>query len=108
MKFFAFIMAFLMLGLSGLPCRDGAVANAAKTSVSHDIAGHEDGHRDGTHQDFCSPLCICSCCSVVTQYNPSPSVEIVSFENHIQHLSFYSGSLISISLPIWQPPQLVA
>lgn len=92
-----------MLGLSGLPCRDAAVANATKTSVVHDIPGHEDGHRDS-----CSPLCICSCCSVVTNYHPFTLIEIASPENRIKHLSFYSGSLISISLPIWQPPQLVA
>lgn len=104
MKFFAFVMAILILGLSGLPCRDGN----AKESVSQNISTHEDDHQDDAHEDSCSPLCTCSCCSVVTNYYSSISVDIIAFENHIEHLSFYSGSLINLSLPIWQPPQLLS
>lgn len=106
MKFFAVIMAMLILGLSVLPCRDDAFKDHAKYSML-EVSHNEDGHNEG-HADNCSPLCICSCCSVVTVYNTPILIELPNFENRIEHVSCYSGALINISLPVWQPPQLIA
>lgn len=106
MKFFALIMATLILGLSVLPCMDSSFKSNAKNAVVD--VDHHDGDSSQEHTDNCSPLCICSCCSVVSVYSASVSVDLPRIENHIEHASYYSGSLISISLPVWQPPQLAA
>lgn len=97
----------MILALSVLPCGDAkAMAINVKEQITRDSHNAADDHEDN-HQDNCSPLCICSCCSVASVFNPLISVEVNPIENHISHASRYSGALISISLPIWQPPQLV-
>lgn len=108
MKLFSFIMAFLILGLSVLPCRDAKAATLnAKDLITKALNAHADDHENNGHEDNCSPLCICSCCSVASVFSPSVSVEIAAPENHINHNSHYSGSLISISFSVWQPPRLL-
>lgn len=107
MKFVTFIVAFIILGLSVWPCGDAkSMTMNVKEPITQDLHSSPDDHKD-SHQDNCSPLCICSCCSVASVFNPLISVEVSPVENHISHESRYTGALISISLPIWQPPQLV-
>ncbi|WP_339071189.1 hypothetical protein [Chitinophaga sp. 212800008-4] len=90
-----------MLLLSWLPCNDHSSEAGGQVvmATSHE---HESGF-----VDFCSPLCICSCCNV--QVTPSSSI-IVYF--HIkQALIDYPvlpvNPLPSLPDNIWQPPQLV-
>jgi hypothetical protein len=53
-------------------------------------------------------LCICSCCSVAPIPSPTIAVETLVERVHPVPASVYTGQLLDISLPIWQPPQLIA
>jgi hypothetical protein len=91
------------LGLNVLPCSDVAESQQVveHTELSQDLE-HED------HEDFCSPFCQCSCCSIsVITYvmnsidlesNPTIEILTVSFYKNPQY-DVYQGSLL-------QPPQL--
>jgi hypothetical protein len=105
MKFFAFIMAILVLALSIMPCADGAIAmnqteiktEISKTTHQHDVPNH----------DICSPFCHCACCSAVTVI---PFISIINTELAISDktkAAFLPSQVIDITLPVWQPPQLV-
>lgn len=97
-----------MLGLSCLPCSDkNALLSSSQSGIESTISSNQDHQNE--HQDLCNPFCACSCCGV-TQVNPKCS----SFEFEIvKHMSSYadnylSASIVTIALPIWQPPQLKA
>ena len=108
MKILVFILSFIMLGLSCLPCSDkNAFLASSQTSVENTISTNQ--HHQNDHQDLCNPFCSCSCCGV-TQVNPKVSsfeFEIVKPASSYTD-SYLSASTITIALPIWQPPQLKA
>ncbi|MBN9299233.1 MAG: hypothetical protein J0I41_19685 [Filimonas sp.] len=102
MRFSAFILAIIVLVLSCLPCTDsGATALKARTEVSSSkqLPGHAE-------RDFCTPFCVCSCCSAVyfTYSFPVTTPPVVTASNI--YISFLSAPLIEIAYAIWQPPQL--
>ena len=105
MKLFTFIMAFIFLALSCMPCMDAqnelSVSSPQQLQSTTDHGGHNDA-------DKCSPLCVCGCCSTVTflalDYKVNTAFKISSI-SYSTHLPF---SVIEISLPVWQPPKLVA
>lgn len=104
MKIFAFIMAFLVLAQSMLPCADQDLAvdgNKAKTEITKPAK-----QGNSAREDACSPFCHCTCCA---------GVSVNHLISSIDHLIPYGDKLITaflpartfeIALPIWQPPQL--
>jgi hypothetical protein len=100
MKFFGYLMAFLVLSLSCFPCADNAPAamNESKTEMSMPA------HPQDNHEDNCSPFCQCSCCSgfsinhFITFFSPSPIICSKDFP------VFRPAGPSKISLPVWQPP----
>ena len=58
MKLFAYILSFIVLALTAIPCVDVPKDNALqKIELSKDTAGN---HQDDF--DHCSPFCTCNCC----------------------------------------------
>lgn len=107
MKVFAFIFSFIMLGLSCLPCSDGKLFAKKNTTHSVEIAKSQSDHQD-THQDLCNPFCTCACCGTTTECPKVFSI-VETLPDHRTYKDNYSSSSIgSVSLPIWQPPQLFA
>lgn len=105
MKFFTFIMAFLVLALSCLPCADQDVDvkdNNAKTELSKSTDG---AHK--SHDDCCSPFCHCSCCSTYLVAQSIPFFAFTRVYSSAYFETLVDDDLIEISLPVWQPPQLV-
>lgn len=104
MKFFAFILAILVLVVSIMPCADGAIAmnkSEIKTEISKAIHQH-----DVPNHDICSPFCQCARCAGFTiTHFPSSFVIPVTVNKQIS--SFLPSEIIDITLPILQPPQLV-
>lgn len=104
-NFLGYIMAFMVLAFSLLPCADGAPAVEGK--ASHELVKKMPQHSDGDNNDACSPFCICSCCTgfsitakLLVPFTITPFVETA--------FTFYiPDRLYSIAFPIWQPPQLV-
>lgn len=87
-----------------VPCADHAQeSTAVHTSLSKDL-----DHNEAEHVDYCSPFCICSCCSTALNIEDTliisfittllQSKDEIAYENN-----FYSFDYSSI----WQPPQLV-
>ena len=102
MKLFAFIMALLVLTLSCMPCADEALpGEKANTALSKACSNSDD------HTDDCSPFCTCNCCAGFTinvsflQITGSISTVVAKNKIHLPE------RISNVSLPIWQPPQLV-
>ncbi len=103
MKFFAFIMAFLVLALSVMPCADSyAMDNKEKNEVSKSA-----NQQDEDQQDECSPFCHCTCCAGFSVNHCIAAIATIPIyaSNHLS--SFLPSDIIGITSPIWQPPQLV-
>lgn len=89
--------------LACLPCLDhDSVFTADKFHVINDILFTE-GHY---HNDFCSPLCVCSCCSTVVEViNNSTDIKMPIDDQNIQYS--YSKDFFSLFYSaIWQPPKI--
>ena len=111
MRFLSVLIAVLVLALNCMPCSDAGLwaheGNNKVTTATPNPAGHQDDN--GTHQDLCSPFCQCACCSLayalpltLPQDTPVKTVWCdLQFPSWAQHCP--SG----ITLPVWQPPQLV-
>ncbi|SEW50768.1 DUF6660 family protein [Chitinophaga arvensicola] len=101
MKWLLYILSCYIVLLSCIPCNDYAtVSNTASVQLStpHD---HE------TQPDFCSPLCVCSCCNV--QVTPGAVVSVYFYTQRIilDYPLLPVNPLPLLSDNIWQPPQLV-
>ena len=105
MKATAIFLTILLFALNFIPCKDAAAPKDAKAAVELPGAHNDSDKHD---DDSCSPLCICSCCSVVPMPSPVIAVETIVERVHPVLASVYTDQLLDISLPIWQPPQLKA
>ncbi|RFS26948.1 hypothetical protein DVR12_03960 [Chitinophaga silvatica] len=102
MRFFIYILSFLILSLSCIPCADSLMDLPKGENIAAQQAGTTNSH----HKDECSPLCICACCgnvSFVSLYSSvnTPAVRLIAL-----HYSYNTAAVQEIPLPIWQPPQL--
>ena len=104
MKIFAFIMAFMVLALSVMPCMDRSdtINGSTKTAFSK-----SDTQKEHSDSDDCSPFCTCSCCSASVFH------QVLAFSHsqkpvfQIKKYPIYTPSFCSeISFSIWQPPKL--
>jgi hypothetical protein len=106
MKLFAYVMTMIFFTVSLAPCKDLSVGSKYGKATIQIVQDDHHEHEDGS--DDCPPFCACSCCAAYGYPKSNigtpqgTSVFIPSYADH------YTGSLISVSLPIWQPPQLMA
>jgi hypothetical protein len=101
-------MAVIVLALSCIPCMDGAYAmtnNAATIENSTSKNRQEQQHKGN---DACSPFCTCNCCAGFAFSPFSIKVQSIVHVAAKKYSSYLSSSAIAISLPVWQPPQLVS
>jgi len=105
MKFFALIMAFLILAISVMPCADSQVLSAKEGAKTELVKTGK--QQDNPIQDDCSPFCQCSCCA---GFSINHFIASVTTTPHLlvnPTSSFLPLEVIEVSLPIWQPPQLL-
>ena len=107
MRILTFILAFIILSLSCLPCADDAIAMKADGAKAElvKIPIQQD---DKDHDDACSPFCQCACCAGASLNHSINSIHSGSIICPKQFTSYLPLDIIEISLPIWQPPKLVA
>ncbi len=105
MKIIAFIMAFLVLALSVMPCAD--TDNVANDSKAKTALTKLNQQRDNPQQDDCSPFCQCSCCAGFCINHFIASIVITTPCGSKIQPAFLPAGILDIALPIWQPPQLV-
>ncbi|WP_404800987.1 DUF6660 family protein [Aquipluma nitroreducens] len=92
MKLFAYILSFVVLALTAIPCVDVSKDNSVqKTELSNTTS---DNHQSDT--DHCSPFCTCQCCQ--TSFYVSNIA--VTFTADIMEISYneYSSTFQSIDL----------
>lgn len=98
-------MAILVLVLSIMPCADkGVVSNEYKAKTVVKKSSHQ---QSDPQQDDCSPFCHCSCCGTFSPNHFIAALSHIPSYQSISRSSFLPAYIIEISLPIWQPPQLV-
>ncbi|MFT3823994.1 MAG: hypothetical protein QM731_08735 [Chitinophagaceae bacterium] len=100
-------MAIVIMVVSCIPCQDISLSFKKNSKTPTTIVKTNDNDHGGIADD-CSPLCACSCCSAYSCPQSFIITTINTPEIALTHSSFYNSSLISISLPVWQPPQLLA
>ena len=108
MKLLAFILSFIILGLSCLPCSDTKVFPKNDVSSSIEIVKTHSEHQS-SHQDLCNPFCSCFCCGTTSEIPKALSVVPIVHRYISSYEDTYTSNFIqSVFLPVWQPPQLSA
>ena len=104
MKLLAFIMAFIILAISIVPCADEeSIATAGMNAISEQHTG--DPHED--HADKCSPLCTCSCCAGFAFIGAASKVAVQLLVPARQYSPLTVSPTFTIHSAIWQPPRFV-
>ncbi len=98
-------MAFVVFFASITPCADGVSAKNDERVI--ELSANHQSSSSGDI-DFCSPFCICACCAGFV-YTPTlyQISEVTALYNPLKE-AFINADISSISLPIWQPPQLLS
>lgn len=107
MKVTAIFLTILLFALNFIPCRDAVASTPNNGQAAVECPGSHSDHEEHA-DDNCSPLCICSCCALASMPSPAIQVENIIERTHPVLVAVYSGQLLDVSLPIWQPPQLIA
>lgn len=90
-----------------MPCADGGYAmKMSKQKI--EIVKSPAQKTDNTDNDLCPPFCHCGCCTSVSINACFTSVDTPPLVQLKKVPSYLPGNIIEISLPIWQPPQLIA
>lgn len=105
MKFFAVIMAFLVIVLSCMPCADTSAMKSVDSKQP--IAKTMESNDTGEHNDNCSPFCHCTCCSCTSINEVQIFTSFIPIYPSNTTTTYLPENTREISLPIWQPPQLV-
>ena len=104
MRFTAFILAMLVLIMNCLPCADQQELILAEKHAHTAPAPHD--HQE--HTDLCSPFCHCACCATfLVVHQPLILSEKQETLLRPPYSTYLSQKIAEVSLPIWQPPQLV-
>lgn len=109
MRIVAFILAITVMALSLMPCADldeMLIAEQHRQEAMHQSPCRHDAD---PLRDLCSPFCHCACCASFTV--PQSAIRVpapIYFHAPVAVFAGYRQErLLSISLPVWQPPQLV-
>jgi hypothetical protein len=96
------MLSLYILVLSCIPCND---ARAAAVYQTAEIASADTHHHEAA-ADFCSPLCVCSCCNV--QVTPAQIIHLSYIHRQVQVVFpvLPEAPLPLLSATIWQPPRL--
>lgn len=101
-KVFSYFLIVYLLTLTLMPCPDQMVRSGAGI---HEMINLGQPGNDDDHEDCCSPLCTCSCCSlsfetanafVVTRAFSLPKTLIFVYIPQIESHYLFS---------IWEPPK---
>lgn len=105
MKWIAIILSVWFLGIAAVPCSDTVDFCYDNQPETVSAATH---HHLLDFDEFCSPLCVCSCCgATVTLKLISPDSEILELGPIDGEISSFSPLYLSAYYGnIWQPPKI--
>jgi uncharacterized protein DUF6660 len=112
MRIFASILAVYLLAMAMLPCGDAAGSAVERGSellgMAYSSPSSHGPHTDNCGDDFCSPLCGCNCCQILTT-----SAKKSFLPKHIllpapQNLNPFEPAFTGFLhlSDIWQPPKM--
>lgn len=101
MQIVFYIMAFLTLSLSFVPCGDKF--DTAEVHAKSELNNSD--HHSHSDADTCTPFCHCSCCSSLSFTQTS---NLINFPIAVDKVKVFHlpSEIIDAAIPVWQPPQL--
>ncbi len=103
MRFFAIILSILLFYLTIMPCSDALTCEEEKRV---ELSQNHDHSKD--KNDFCTPLCICQCCSTSMVY---PDLELNQNEKLNTIFSYHALFTFNYSHKyhkrVWHPPNFI-
>lgn len=108
MKVFSFIFILYLVVLLTQPCQD-IVSVVDSTALRNASSQQPDNAPQSSSQDECSPLCICSCCSLAVAYHSS-EVLVDTAELDVLPIAkapaeYRNPDTDAYKDSIWQPPK---
>lgn len=105
MRLFSSILIIIIMAIHLVPCSDAYALAKKNTDTEFVKKGADQQHEKS---DECSPFCSCSCCAIpsIAQSRLTITLHPPFFPPH--YPEYPRGNFIDISLPIWQPPQLIS
>ncbi|MBO9632618.1 MAG: hypothetical protein J7578_05825 [Chitinophagaceae bacterium] len=100
MRLIGYIVAMLVILLGFVPCADTPGPADHQSSAIQQSDEHE-------HGEYCSPFCHCSCCATISITHQVQELIIPMDPFTAPNASPYTAAVLEVSIPIWQPPQLV-
>jgi hypothetical protein len=98
MKLFAYILVFVVLALTAIPCVDVPKDNSVqKIELSNTTSGHHQNNAD-----HCSPFCTCQCCQTnfyICNIATSFTANITEISYNESSSSFQSLELFDFLIP---------
>jgi len=93
-------LTFFVMAL--VPCADACDNNSHKVEVS--VQSAQEHHEE--HNNICSPLCYCACCSTLITLSHFYSVSLLAPEIDQIISAFEQPFVSSCFSDIWQPPKI--
>lgn len=107
MRMFTLLFCIYLLALSVVPCSDTFMAGQSDKESITFSASH---NHTSDNTDFCSPFCICNCCSSPVMSKFKASYTTFTKITFVSQLDFPVRELSFISKyagVIWNPPQII-
>lgn len=98
----ATLLAVIFMALTFMPCADGCDNDSHQTELTVNAA--QEHHEE--HNDVCSPLCSCSCCSTQITVTYFSSLTFITHEVFQTFPVFKQPFISSFFYSIWQPPKI--
>ena len=101
-KVLSYLLIFYILTLTLMPCPDQEVH---PWMGMHEMISQEQSGNDNDHEDCCSPLCTCSCCSL--SFEPEKVFIVTQSFSLPETLNFFFNPQIESHylFSIWEPPK---
>ncbi|MET0638015.1 MAG: DUF6660 family protein [Chitinophagaceae bacterium] len=106
MKLFSIILSLIMMGLSNVPCGDRGGDTCPEPGMGAYSSGGGETHSD--HEDLCSPFCQCNCCAGYSIHYETVAEAEIFLPGKNKFISFLPEKISEVSLPVWQPPQILS
>lgn len=105
MKYLSLLLSVYLLSLSFFYCNDDKEHLTEAKLITTITETHDSNHQDSF--DYCTPFCICACCSMTTNLENLAIVDLIPIAVISEELFLYNTTLKSdLHFSIWQPPKV--
>lgn len=105
MKVTCILFAVYLLSLAVHPCNDQETCrDEIKTGYEQiETDNHEHSNAE---QDFCSPFCICQCCSIQAQQAVNVVISLPDYSSAETINTYFPQAVKILPHSFWQPPRV--